>query len=97
MSRNSYTASERRGIVAIAVIALLIIGCGWGISMCSGGIGAENEIPVVMEHPDMIDSAAVKKNLEKKTKKTERKKTKSSNKSKPKKTYRQRSPLDEPV
>lgn len=91
MSRSSYTASERRGVLAIALIALLIIGCGAGFSLFSGDAEDEKEIPMVTANPEMVDSVAVKT----KQKKGRSKKKKS--RSKRKKEYRQRSPLDEPV
>lgn len=98
MSRTSYTASERRGILAIAVIALLIIGFGTIFSFCNNRLEAENEELKVIEHPEMIDSIAVKHKKDNSLKTRSKKKNKAgSNKTKTKKTYRQRSPLDEPV
>lgn len=57
MSHSSYTASERRGIIAIGLLALLIIGCGLGFSFCNRSTKSEKEnLPVVEEFPEMIDS-----------------------------------------
>lgn len=95
--KTSYTASERRGVLAIGLVALLIIGCGFVFSWCSGPVDAENEKTGITEYPEMVDSVAAAKRDSKEKKKKSGKKTKSSSKSKSKKTYRQRSPLDEPV
>lgn len=106
MSHSSYTASERRGILAIAIISLLLVGAGVGLSFLGNQAYAEEETPMVIEHPEMIDSTAVlntkklkseTKKSPKNTKQTSTKTKKSSSKTKSKKTYRRRSPLDEPV
>ena len=103
MSRSSYTASERRGILAVAIVTLLIIAIGLGVSVWQEKADAESDIPTVKEYPELIDSVAVKKRKEEKVNSSKnknkgRKKSKTSaNKTKTKKTYRQRSPLDEPV
>lgn len=96
MSRASYTASERRGVLAIAIIALFLIGFGVCFSLCGRSVEAEIEMPAVEVHHEMIDSAALLKSKEKKTSKKTKKKS-SSSKSKNSKSYRHRSPLDEPV
>lgn len=102
MSRNSYTASERRGILAIALISLLLIGGGIIVTLIKGDKDKDMEYPIVTQHSEVIDSVAVKNS--KKDKKSKEKKenkgrkSKSGNKStKQKKVYRKRSPLDEPV
>lgn len=92
MSRSSYTASERRGVLVIAIISLLIIGSGLIISHFYGGYEQEIESPVVTEHPEMIDSLEIKSRESKSTKKKSKKRS-----TKTKKEYRQRSPLDEPI
>lgn len=98
MNRSSYTASERRGILAIALVSLLIIGCGAIFSLCGRGGNSGENIIMVEEHPELVDSTAVKKKQQKDSKKKSKKKSKSSSsKSKTNKTYRKRSPLDEPV
>lgn len=94
MSRSSYTASERRGVLIIAILALLIIGAGLGLSHCNRHNSGSNDIYVVEEHPEMIDSVTVQKNAKNKTRK---KTTTKSKKTKKIKSYRRRSPLDEPV
>ena len=98
MSHSSYTASERRGILAIATIALALIGGGAALSLCSRERAEAEELPVVIEHPELIDSLAVKEKEEKSGKKKREKATKGSKSTKKeKKVYRRRSPLDEPV
>lgn len=98
MSHSSYTASERRGVLAIAIIALLVIGFGLGLSLCSGGVDAQQEIPSVIAHPEFVDSTFLKQKEEIKVKKKAKKGVKKSfEKRKTDKTYRRRSPLDEPV
>lgn len=103
MSHSNYTASERRGVLAIAIIALLLIGGGVLVSLIHGNKGDSSEYPIVREHPELIDSAAIRDEGTKQTggatKKSNVKKRNSETKSskKSQKTYRRRSPLDEPV
>ena len=100
MSHSSYTASERRGLLAIAFISLLLIGGGLGVTMCTERNTVIKEAPRVESYPEMIDSIALQKTLDKKKNKGLKKMKKSvdtSSKSRSKKTYRKRSPLDEPV
>lgn len=96
--KNPLTASERRGILVVAAIALIITGCGWGISRCDRSEPDEPlpEIEVLVHG----DSSLTQKE-EEVTPKPKRKRRKavndstSSKKKKGKKVYRQRSPLDE--
>ena len=101
MSHSSYTASERRGILAIAILALLLIGGGVTLSLCGRPHEEVEEIPVVVEHPELVDSISIKSSAsnssQKSNKSTKSKTIKSSSKTKVKKVYRRRSPLDEPV
>lgn len=103
---KSYTATERRGIIAIAIIALLLIGAGVGISYFRGE--GPQKTPTVEELPEMIDttyniasqngaSKNGKKNKSTTNKKKKQTTIKKSNKNNIKKTYRKRSPNDEPV
>ena len=99
MSRSSYTASERRGVLLIAILALLLIGGGLGVSFCQRPSSKDAEYPIVVEHPEMVDSVAVKAEKETKKKNTRKgtKNKKASTTKKRPKTYPNRSPLDEPV
>lgn len=94
MSRSSYTSSERRGLLAVALVALIIIAAGVVLGIKNPRHEHIEEIPVVVEHPEMIDSVALKKDKETKHKK----KTGSSSKKTPgKKSHIRRNPHDEPV
>lgn len=94
MANKSFTASERRGILIIAILALIITGAG--LLLHNGG---KEEIRDSIEIQEMVNSIDTtnyqKKNLEKSKKK--RKKSSKGNKDKSKKTYRRRSPVDETV
>ena len=99
MAAKSYSASERRGILAIAILALIITAAGIGLSFCNRG----NDIsgPEVIEMKEIVDSVQTSKIIEHKSKKSKRGKgsnsKKKSKKNKTPKTYRRRRPLDEPV
>ena len=103
MSHSSYTASERRGILAIALISLVILGAGLAASFWNVSTPSESQ-PMVVIHDDYLDSVAIKSEREsvlksaksKSSKKTESGK-KNSKKNATKKSIRKRSPLDEPV
>ena len=94
MSHSSYTASERRGIILIAIVSLLILCAGVILSVC--GRQTNLEEGEVIELPQMIDSVRIKE-TETIMKKKDGRKASRSNKTKSEKTYRRRSPLDEPV
>ena len=100
MSHSSYTASERRGILVIAILSLLIIACGIGVSWINQN-KAENEVaPQVFEHAEMVDTTVVKvqgKNKEVFKQKAVKSSEKENKKTLNKKVYRRRNPLDEPV
>ena len=90
MKFNPLTASERRGIIVLAIVALLITGAGVGMSFLHKGKTIETvpEISVLVEGDSLDNGSSSKKN---------RKTTKKNKKTKEKKVYRRRSPLDEPV
>lgn len=99
MSRNSYTASERRGVLAIAILALLIIAGGVGLAFYNNSRGNNGKTgPVVVEHPEFIDSTRLEfEPLAVPEKNKKGHKSPSSKPGKQKIVPRRRSPLDEPV
>ena len=97
MSHSSYTASERRGILAIALVALLIIAIGVGFSFFNQSNNRTEESPKVIEHSEWKDTTDNSVVPVRKNKKEAGKKKNTKSGSKTKKTYRRRSPLDEPV
>ncbi|MCH5235399.1 MAG: hypothetical protein J1E16_08880 [Muribaculaceae bacterium] len=99
MSHSNYTASERRGLLVIALVALLIVGSGVVLALCGRPRERVEEIPVVVEHPEIVDTANLNSVKEKKSKK-KRKDSSTDKKSRSKKeskSYRRRNPLEEPV
>lgn len=103
--KNPLTAAERRGILIVAVIALLITGSGMIAGRCNRpdieALEAERPRVEVIMSLDSLEAAeaADSTKTRKKRKKGEKGKA-SKKKSKPakeKRTYRQRMPLDEPV
>ena len=100
MAAKSYTASERRGIIAIAVIALIIIGAGIGFSFFEKS-NMQNDAEVV-ELKEAVDTLSNKKTAAEKSQKrkqggSSKKAIKKAKSKKSPKQYRRRSPLDEPV
>lgn len=95
--RNSLTASERRGIIVVAVLALLLTLSGWFVSKCQRQHMEETPPEVeVLIHGDSIsetDSTTVRKKRTRKSKNDSVKKKKG----KTPKYYRRRSPRDEAV
>lgn len=92
MKFSSLTASERRGIIILAIITLLITGAGILMSFQEKRNYPELPETNVLIDGDTIGEADKSKNKKEKTKR----RVKTSSK-KEKKTYRRRSPLDEPV
>lgn len=83
-------------MIAIAIIAMLLIGAGVIFSI-QGGVERAEGAPIVVEHPEMIDSVQLSKEKKEKGKNKKIKNSSKGTKTKEKKTYRRRSPLDEPV
>ena len=97
MSHSSYTASERRGILAIALIALLLMAAGIFFAR-NKSKSNDTDLYEVNVYNESKDTVAAKDIQVKTSKKRNIKKTKkSSDRTKQHKTYRRRSPLDEPV
>lgn len=65
MSHSSYTASERRGILVIAILSLLLIGGGVAFSLFDKNADNLEAMPVVEEMPQLIDSVSLLKNEDK--------------------------------
>lgn len=99
MAHSSYTASERRGLLVIALIALLIVGSGVVLGLCGRNTERVEEIPIVEEHPEMIDTTVVYSGKDKspKSKNKSGSTDKKKNNKKDSKTYRRREPWEEPV
>lgn len=97
MSHSSYTASERRGVLAIALLSILIIAGGFLFSHCNRGVSSGNNDPVVIESKSFVDSVAIDRAKGKENSKNKKTRTGSSQSKKTQKTFRKRSPLDEPV
>ena len=91
MSHSGYTASERRGIITIAILSLILIGFGFSLSLCRNTSNETENIPQVIEHSEMIDSTAAKSQIKTKNK------IEKSKKGRDKKPKRYRRPLEEPV
>ena len=96
MSHSSYTSSERRGILVIAILALLLTGGGFLLSFWGRENKESDNIHVVVELTQMKDTVENNKIIEKKTKANKKQKSARKN-NKTKKNYPRRSPLDEPV
>ena len=98
MMKNPVTASERRGIIVVAVLALLITGGGWLVSTCrrQSPETVPPEVAVLVRGDSVGDGVGESSGKRKKNRKDSTGSSKSS-KSKSPKTYRRRSPRDESV
>lgn len=94
--KGKVTASERRGIIVVAALALLITGSGWLASTCRRHADEvsppEIEVLVNGENPDGDVSDAGGKNRSERMRKDS-----AGSRQKSRKTYRRRSPRDEGV
>ena len=96
MSRKPLGASERIGIIVVAVIALIVTGAGIFMARCNRAEETVTEEDVaVIAHPDSVEEAAAKSS------KSKREKTDSAGYKKVRQKHtrpaRRRSPLDEPI
>lgn len=103
MAKNPVTASERRGILVVAALALLIIGTAFLTNRCdrSSLPTPPPEVKTVTLpdtlSPDSLQTAGKKIRKGGKNHTDSLRRKKKGRKGKAKKTYRTRSPLDEPV
>lgn len=103
MGRNTITSSERRGIIAIAFLALLIVGGGMVLSRCGGheSMMTQEEIEILLKSdsvPRNDDSVKRGKGRNGRAGKGKNRKDTLNDKGKKSgKTYRRRNFLEEPV
>lgn len=103
MPDKSFTSSERKGILAVAGIALLVIALGFCAGLCSRNGDAlpvdEMEEVMVLDSVPYSETGSVKDNDTVKKISSGKKETtrKKKNSTKKKKTYRRRDPRDEIV
>ena len=95
MSRSSYTASERRGILAIGIVSLLLIGGGIAVSFLEGQRADAEVTPMVIEHPELLDTIKIEDKAKSPIKENLKKQSTSSKKTK--QTYHRRNLLEEPI
>lgn len=94
MAKNSFTSSERRGIIAVAALALLITGCGFWLSRC----GRPESTITPAEVEVLLDGSGKSRSPEKERKDTLSKKKRSGAGNKRKsEIYVPRNILDESV
>lgn len=101
--KNNLTASERRGVIAVAVIALLITACALLLGRCGHSEPASSfpEPEILMQPGDDAnaeDSAAASGKKARKARRAKKKQQKDSTTRKPRghnKEWGRRSPLDE--
>lgn len=74
-----------------------MIGGGILVSLLRGNHGDASQYPVVVEHPEMVDSTMIEKEENNLKVHKKGKKQKVTTKERREKQYRRRSPLDEPV
>lgn len=96
--RNPLTASERRGIIVVASIALIITGAGWIVSMCQRNTPEEPLPDVeVLINGDSISSDTSAVGDKKRIRRGMRNDSTKEGRKKSRKTFRRRNPLDEGV
>ncbi|MDE5976804.1 MAG: hypothetical protein K2G69_09665 [Muribaculaceae bacterium] len=103
MAKNSMTSSERRGIIVVALLALIIIGSGMIVARCGGSEPQPDNDEVYTLLADSlqqeINTAREKSHRDslKRHRSDSIKRKKKGKSQKSPKTYRKRQPLDEPV
>lgn len=105
MGKRPVTSSERKGILAVAAIALIVTGIGLAASFADNHGDSDPAVTMQVIHQNILTTDSANSvntdslstpNSNKKTKSSGRKKDSSSSGNQPK-TYPRRSPLDEHV
>lgn len=98
MMKNPVTASERRGILVVAALALAVTGCGFLMSLCNRGVP---EVPPpeveVLVRGDSVQGKDSRGKSGKRRKRNSKKDSVGNAGNKAPKKYRRRNPLDEGV
>lgn len=101
--KHPLTSKERRGLLAVALAALLCIAAGFVARSCNGGqganaVGAVNEVSLKTDSIGLSDSNVSdgKKRKGKSRKQNSRSKKTKERANKPAKTYPTRDPLSQP-
>ncbi len=105
MASHPLSASERRGILVVAALSLLITGAGLAVAYCDRPqqVIDPHEVEVLMECDSLAEAKAdsvakARRNAQRKQRRDSIRRAKSKAKSKSnKKDYRRRSPIDEPA
>lgn len=95
--KNVLTASERRGILVVAALALLITGAGWIVSMCRHNDPEEvmPEVEVLVSGDSVQEEVSGTDSTRRKHRRRVRKDSVGAKDARQRKQYRRRNPLDE--
>ena len=97
--KNVLTASERRGILVVAALSLVITGAGWIVSMCQRSVPQEAmpEVEVLLRGDSVSESRSDGDSVKKKRRRRSRKDSVGNKRNPQPMQYRKRSPIDEIV